>query len=142
MNLCERMNHIRSRAVDADELQRQIEWQADYYQAILAEPGNELPMSRADCEALARADAAPTEMEIMRAALHEELVGRLEIDVAMAIVAEPAGDVVPVVRCADCGLDLGTDKLFIAAYTCPMFGKPRHGHVGPCASFVAKPLPF
>jgi len=58
--------NLRGAADDAEQLEGIVEWQADYCQAILAEPGNELPMSRADCEALARTDAAPTEMEIMR----------------------------------------------------------------------------
>jgi hypothetical protein len=45
-----------------------------------------------------------------------------------------------VVRCRDWRRDLGIDNLFADAFTCPMFGKVRTNHVGPCANFVAKPV--
>jgi HSP90 family molecular chaperone len=80
MNLRERMDDIRSQSIDDNELgdgerDRQIEWQADYYQAILALPVDHgITMTRADCEALARSDVAPSEMEIARQALHEKFL--------------------------------------------------------------------
>jgi hypothetical protein len=57
MNLRERMEEIRNGGIDNDERPRQIEWQADYYQAILALPVDHgITMTRADCEALARSE--------------------------------------------------------------------------------------
>jgi hypothetical protein len=81
MNLRERMDEIRSGTIEADEIDRQIEWQADYYQAILALPVDHgITMTRADCEALARSDVAPSEMEIARQALHEKFIELISAD--------------------------------------------------------------
>ena len=40
-------------------------------------------------------------------------------------------------RCVDCTLHL-TPQIVLAALTCPLFGKPRHGVEAPCAAFVPK----
>lgn len=47
---------------------------------------------------------------------------------------------VPLRRCDDCQLNLGTGPgvTLRATFACPRFGKPRAGVEGPCPAFVAK----
>lgn len=53
---------------------------------------------------------------------------------------QPTHLVVPLRRCDDCELNLGTAPgvMLQAAFACPMFGRPRIGVESRCAAFVPK----
>jgi hypothetical protein len=59
---------------------QQEEWNAAYYAEILSADGSGLTMTTAECTALARADLAPTDKQLLAMALHTEFLERLEAD--------------------------------------------------------------
>ena len=80
MNLNERMHDITTTAqsIPAEELDDVIHYAVHYYREILAEYAMPDIMSDPDLIELARSHIAPSEGEILRHALHEAYLDRLD----------------------------------------------------------------
>lgn len=68
-------------------------------------------------------------MSIAEPSLFSQITVRAELAHLVTPTAPPR-------RCADCALDLG--PAIHAAFSCPLFGRPRHGVEIHCLAFVPR----